>query len=464
MIAVILTTTHILLSERDVASTVGWTGLVWLAPLVGLLFYWLFGVNRIQRKAHRLRPQGSAQSESARIAAEDRAQHLLEQRYPEWVPLGHLGDALTHSVLEPGNQVRALVDGDQAYPEMLCAIDQAHHSVALSTYIFDIDAVGRQFVAALDRAHRRGVQVRVLIDAVGQRYSRPRAPRLLARLGVPVAAFLDSLLPIRNPYLNLRNHRKILVVDGRIGFTGGLNIRGGCLLANRPQSPVRDLHFLLEGPAVRGLMSAFEVDWHFTTGERLSGDDWFPPLVPVGDSLARCLPDGPDEDFDVIRRMMLGALAQARERVRIITPYFLPDQLLLMVLNVTALRGIEVQILLPERNNLRFVQWAAQAQAEQILAGGCRIFLSPPPFDHTKLMLVDDLWCFFGSSNWDPRSLRLNFELNVEVYDRTLTRQLQHLFDAKLREATEITAAQMRARSVPIKLRDGAARLLSPYL
>ncbi|EIC21500.1 phosphatidylserine/phosphatidylglycerophosphate/cardiolipin synthase [Thiorhodovibrio frisius] len=464
MLAVILTTAHILLSDRDVASTVGWTGLVWLAPLIGLLIYWVFGVNRIQRKAHRLRPQGSAQSESARIAAEDRAHHLLEQRYPHWVALGHLGDALTQSVLESGNRVRALINGDQAYPEMLRAIDGAHHSIALSTYIFDIDAAGRQFVAALERAHRRGIKVRVLIDAVGQRYSRPRAPRLLARLGVPVAVFLESLLPIRSQYLNLRNHRKILVVDGRVGFTGGLNIRGGCLLANRPRNPVQDLHFHLEGPVVRGLMSAFEVDWHFTTGERLSGNAWFPPLMPLGDSLARCLPDGPDEDFDVIRRMMLGALAQARQRVCIISPYFLPDQVLLTALNVTALRGVDVRILLPERNNLRFVEWAAQAQTRQILAGGSRMFLSPPPFDHTKLMLVDDLWCFFGSSNWDPRSLRLNFELNVEVYDRPLARHLQLLFDAKLQAATEINAQQMRTRSVPIKLRDGAARLLSPYL
>lgn len=464
MAAVVLTTGHILLGKRDVASTVGWTGLVWLAPLVGLVIYWIFGVNRIKRKAHRLRPQNSVQSEAARIAAESRAQHLLEQRFADWVPHGHLGDALTHSVLESGNRVRALVNGDEAYPAMLLAIERAHHSLALSTYIFDVDLAGEQFVAALDRAHRRGVRVRVLVDAVGQRYSRPRAPKVLNEAGVPVAVFLESMLPIRNQYLNLRNHRKILVVDGRVGFTGGLNIRGGCLLAHQPRRPVQDVHFCLEGPVVRGLMGAFEVDWNFTTGERLEGDAWFPPLVPVGDSLARSLPDGPDEDFDVIRRTILGALAQARTRVRIISPYFLPDQVLLTALNVTALRGIEVEILMPEKSNLRFVQWAAEAEAEQILSGGCRIFLSPPPFDHTKLMLVDDAWCFFGSANWDPRSLRLNFELNVEVYDRPLVRQLHRLFEAKRATATELTAARLQARPLAIKLRDGFARLLSPYL
>ncbi|MBK1649688.1 cardiolipin synthase [Rhabdochromatium marinum] len=463
MIAVLLTTAHILLSNRDVASTVGWTGLVWLAPLVGLLLYWLFGVNRIQRKAHQLRPQISASNDARTLAAE-RAHYQLQQRFPQWVPLGHLGDALTHTTLKPGNRVRVLINGDQAYPEMLRAIDEARHSVALSTYIFDIDPAGHSFVDALERAQRRGVAVRVLIDAVGQRYSHPRAPRQLAARGVPVAVFLESLLPIRNQYLNLRNHRKILVVDGRCGFTGGLNIRSGCLLAEQPLRPVQDVHFELQGPVVRGLMSAFEVDWNFTTGERLSGPHWFPPLKHAGDSLARCLPDGPDEDFDVIRRMMLGALAQAQQRVRIISPYFLPDQVLLTALNVTAWRGIDVRILLPEHNNLRFVQWAAQAQAEQVLDGGSRIFLSPPPFDHTKLMIVDDLWCFFGSSNWDPRSLRLNFELNVEVYDRPLAAQLHQLFDAKQETATEINAAQLRARSVPIKLRDGFARLMSPYL
>ncbi|MCF7992873.1 MAG: cardiolipin synthase [Thiohalocapsa sp.] len=462
--AVLLTSIHIVLSNRDVPSTVGWTGLVLLAPLLGLVLYWVFGVNRIQRKAHRLRPETSLQSEAASVVAERRAHHVLQVRFPWLASLGHLGDELTGAALESDNRITPLIDGDAAYPAMLEAIDGARHSIALSTYIFDYDEAGKRFVAALVRARQRGVAVRVLIDGVGQRYSRPPTPAVLRRQGIETGVFLPPFLPIRNQYLNLRNHRKILVVDGRIGFTGGLNIREGALLEQHPSHPVQDLHFRLDGPVVRELTAAFGLDWAFSTGERLGGDRWYPVLEPAGSTLARCVADGPDEDFDVIRRLFLGALSAARSRVRIVTPYFLPDHTLTTVLNVTALRGIDVQILIPRENNLRFVQWASEAQAEHILDGGSRMFLTRPPFDHTKLMVVDDVWCCVGSANWDPRSLRLNFELNVECYDTALAARLNGLIDAKLDGAIEIRAADMRARRLPVRLRDGFARLLTPYL
>jgi cardiolipin synthase len=463
-VAVVVTTAHLVLSNRDVPSTVGWTGLVLLTPIIGVALYWVFGINRLQRKAHRLRPETSLQSDEASVHAEQRAHRMLEARFPGLVALGHLGDELTQSALEFGNRIQPLINGDEGYPQMLAAIEGAERSIALSTYIFDHDAIGKRFIAALQRAQRRGVAVRVLVDGVGQLYSRPRTPKILRRLGIPTAVFLESALRIRNPYVNLRNHRKILVVDGRVGFTGGLNIREGCLLANHPPRPVQDLHFKIEGPVVRGLMEAFGLDWGFTTGERLGGEAWYPVLGPIGDTIARCVPDGPDEDFDVLRRLILGALAQAQRRVRIVTPYFLPDQTLIAALNVTAMSGVEVQILIPARNNLRFVEWAAQSHAEQILEGHNRIFLTPPPFDHTKLMAVDDAWCFIGSANWDPRSLRLNFELNLECYDRHFAWRLNQLVDQKLAGATEIGPDEMRERRLPVRLRDGFARLLTPYL
>jgi cardiolipin synthase len=462
--AQVATVAHLLLGRRDVSSTVGWAGLVMLAPLTGLALYWLLGINRITRKAHRLRPQTSEASDRAELAGERRAHRVLQAEYPNLVRLGHLGDALTGLPLEAGNRVEPLIDGDRAYPRMLEAIDRARETIGLSTYIFDNDSVGCLFADALERAHRRGVVVRVLIDGVGQRYSRPPMPRVLRRRGIPTAVFLASVLPVKSQYLNLRNHRKILVVDGRIGFTGGLNIRAGCLMASCPRNPIQDLHLRVEGPVVRFLVEAFGLDWTFTTGERLGGDAWYPVPEQIGPTLARGVPDGPDEDFDIIRRMILGALTTARERVRIVSPYFLPDQTLITALNVTALRGVAVEILMPERNNLKLVQWAAHAQADQLLEGHCRIRLSPPPFDHTKLMLIDEAWSFLGSANWDARSLRLNFEYNLECYDRELARRLHRLVDAKLAASRELLLDELAGRSIPVKLRDGFARLFSPYL
>ncbi len=322
--AQVATLAHLLLSRRDISSTVGWAGLVILAPLTGLALYWLLGINRITRKAHRLRPQTSEASDRAELAGERRAHRVLQAEYPNLVRLGHLGDALTGLPLEAGNRVEPLIDGDQAYPRMLEAIDRARETIGLSTYIFDNDSVGRLFADALERAHRRGVVVRVLIDGVGQRYSRPPMPRVLRRRGIPTAVFLASVLPVKSQYLNLRNHRKILVVDGRIGFTGGLNIRAGCLMASCPRSPIQDLHLRVEGPVVRFLVEAFALDWTFTTGERLGGNAWYPVPAQVGPTLARGVPDGPDEDFDIIRRMILGALTTARERVRIVSSLFPP--------------------------------------------------------------------------------------------------------------------------------------------
>jgi cardiolipin synthase len=458
------TSAHAMLNKRDVPAAVGWTALSWLAPLLGPALYVLFGINRIERKAHRLRPETARIQEEAEVAEERLAHRVLAETYRGLVPLGRLGDRLTGFPLVDGNRIEPLVNGDAAYPLMLEAIRNARFSVGLATYIFDNDAAGILFLGALEQAHRRGLAVRVLVDGVGQRYSRPPMPRVLRERGIPTAVFLESTLPIRNQYLNMRNHRKILVVDGRVGFTGGLNIREGCLLESNPSHPVQDLHFRLKGPVVGSLVRAFALDWDFASNEQLNGNAWYPILAPFGRSIARGVPGGPDEDFETIRRVILGALAQAQRRVRILSPYFLPDPTLISALNVTALRGVQVEILVPRKSNLRVVHWAAAAQMGQLLQEDTRVFLTQPPFDHTKLMLVDGQWCFFGSANWDQRSLRLNFELNVECYDRELVARLDALVDEKLATGEELTLDWVRSRPLPVKLRNGFARLLSPYL
>ncbi len=462
---------HVVLYKRDVRAAIGWAGLVWLAPLLGAALYVVFGVNRIRRRASRLRtgvsnlagrepaPGGTNGESPANKSSE-----FLSRTSPHLVTLSDYVARATRVPLLHGNTVRLMVNGDQAYPEMLAAIRSAEHSVALCTYIFDHDRAGNLFVDALAHAVERGVEVRVLVDGVGARYSRPRITRVLRRRGVPVAEFLRSVLPWRNAYVNLRNHRKILVVDGRIGFTGGMNIREGSLLACDPAHPVQDTHFRIEGPVVWQLMAAFALDWLFTTDERLEGEPWFSRGVNGGVVSARGIQAGPDEDLESIRWTLFGALSRSQKSVRITTPYFLPDQTLTTALNITAMRGVTVDIVLPEISNLRFVQWAWAAHAWQLLERGCRVWLSRAPFDHSKLMVVDGGWTFLGSANWDARSLRLNFEYNVECYDPGLAAQVEGLIDDKKRQARRLTLDEMNSRSLPVKLRDGVTRLFSPYL
>jgi cardiolipin synthase len=347
---------------------------------------------------------------------------------------------------------------------MLDAIRGARDSVVLATYIFDMDRAGLEFVEELGAAVRRGVQVRVMIDGVGATYSKPRAAAVLRGRGIQVAQFGGGMVPWRMPYVNLRNHRKILVVDGAVGFTGGMNIREGNYLALDTEYPTRDLHFRLEGPVVAHLADAFVQDWTHTTGEVLDHDVWCAPAGPAGSSMARGVIDGPDDDFEKLHWTILAALRSARRHVRIVTPYFLPDQALITALNVVALEGVSLDIVLPERSNLRIVGWAMRAQLAQVMDYGARIWLSPAPFEHTKLMLVDDEWTLFGSGNWDPRSLRLNFEFNVECYDRGLVSTLDGLVAEAIGDSRPLSRDELEHRPLPVKLRDGAAWLFSPYL
>lgn len=456
---------HIVLTKTDVRSAIGWAGLVWLTPFLGTALYISFGVNRIRRRAGRLRgrPRTGTGRKSIAPAPEDSTP--LPERYGAPVhSLARLVGGVTRAPLTAGNAVEILPDGDAAYPAMLEAIDGARHSVALATYIFDHGRAADGFLDALGRARQRGVAVRVLVDAVGARYSRPSIFRALAHHDVPAARFLPPLLPLAHPYVNLRNHRKLLVVDGRVGFCGGLNIRDACVLAYHPKEPTRDLHFRVRGPVVAQMMQALAFDWRFTTGERLAGHTWFPELEAAGDIHARGVPDGPDEDFESFLMTLLGALSQATRSVRVVTPYFLPDAPLIDALRVAALRGVSVDILLPARGNLRLVQWAATAQLGQVVGAGCRVHLTPPPFDHSKLLVVDGVWSLIGSGNWDPRSLRLNFEYLLECYSPELAGRLERVVDAKQRGAHLLTPAHLDRRPLPVKLRDGVAWLAQPYL
>jgi cardiolipin synthase len=440
---------HVVLYKRDERAAVGWIGLIWLAPVVGALLYLTMGINRIQRRAFKLRGPRPPVALGPGTMSE----------VPALQGIRASTDRFSRFPLVAGNRIQPLRDGDETYPAMWADIDRAQGSIELCTYIFDRDPAGLAFVERLAAARARGVDVRVLADDAGLRYSRPTVLAHLRRRDVKVRRFLPAGLRWF-PYVNLRTHRKILVVDGSIGYTGGLNIRVGHQLQAGPRHPVQDLHFRLEGPIVAQLSQIFLEDWTFAGGDALALSA---PSPPAGDAMARTISDGPDEDMDQLRRTYLAGLACAERSVRILTPYFLPDQSLRSGLITAASRGVEVDVVLPARSNLPFVQWAMWGQLLTV-AEGCRVWLTPPPFDHSKLMLVDDQWVLMGSGNWDPRSYRLNFELNVEIYDAQLGREMAALVQEKVRGAERLTAADVLHRPWPLKFRDGVARLFAPIL
>ncbi len=454
------------LRKRQVPAVIGWVGLAWLAPIVGSLLYVSFGINRIRRAASALQREpilgDTGDFRSAQAGGD--FLHTLAAQHPTLPGLARLGYQATGNPLLPGNAIELLQNGGEAYPAMLAAIGEAQQTITLLSYIFDNDEAGEAFLHALSAAAARGVEVRVLIDDVGSRYSRPSMVQRLRAAGIPVATFLPTRLPRFARYANLRNHRKILVIDGRLGFTGGMNIRLGHWLEKQPKDPVRCLHFRVEGPVVYELQRAFAVDWAFVTREALDRDPWFPRLGRIGDVVARGVPDGPDGDIENILELLLGALSAATHKVRIITPYFLIDDVLLRALQVAAMRGVIVQIVIPDRSNIPVMDWAMTPQFVHLLEKGVRVFRSPAPFDHSKAFTVDGQWCLIGSTNWDARSLLLNFEFNLECYDPALTAQLDKLIDERISTAHAVTRAELKSRSLPVRLRDGIARLGAPYL
>ncbi len=461
---------HALLHKREPRSATLWLIVIAVLPLAGSTLYLLFGINRIERRARRLR--GSVH----RGAVAAQPSHDTPPPVPlTFKGLAHLVESATGLPLTAGNAIEPLHGGATAYPEMLRAIDEARHSIALASYIFDGHGIGGAFVDALTRAHRRGVAVRVLIDDVNVRLSRQTAYRALVRERVPVASFNPPFIPARLHAVQLRNHRKLLLVDGCVGFTGGMNIQASYWSPDKPEAAFRDLHFRVEGPVLEHMMLTFTRDWFDSSDEWLESSFWrggpdSAAAWPAGDrdrcggALARGIEAGPDDTIDRLLWTWSGALASAQHSVRIRTPYFVPETTLLTALSTAALRGVEVEVIVPQRCDHAFVGWASRASYAQVLEFGVRVFERPGPFDHTKLMLIDRHWVSLGSANWDTRSLRLNFEFNLEVYDPALAAQLEDDFFERRAESHLVTLAQWHAQPLTVRLRDRASRLFTPIL
>ncbi|MBN2468208.1 MAG: cardiolipin synthase [Deltaproteobacteria bacterium] len=456
---------HALLTKRDPRAALGWIAVCILFPLVGPFLYYLFGINRIRTRAKKLARRSPFRIHVGYDKPEEEALPFPSSKNvpSEFIEIAKISDAVTRRSLVGGNLIEILHNGEQAYPAMLDAIKNAARSLFLATYILETNGAGSRFIEALAAAARRGVDVRVLLDGVGELYSSPRAGRLLKERGVRVARFLPPKLfpPMFN--INLRNHRKILVADGSMGFVGGMNI-GDRHLGEVSLNPGRviDLHFRLSGPVVAQVEQVFLEDWSFATGEQSSPTAI--GTVRTGSAICRTIVDGPNEDMDKLAAILLGAIASAHRRISIMTPYFLPSREMISALQTAALRGIEVTVILPQKNNLPFVQWATGNVLWDLLQRGVRIYYQPPPFVHTKLFIVDDHYTQIGSANMDSRSLRLNFELAVEVYDKEFSEALATHIEETRKRSREITLEDVYTRPLPVRIRDALAWLCSPYL
>jgi cardiolipin synthase len=441
----------IVLQKREPIATLSWLLSLALLPIVGFLIYHFLGPQRIHRqRLRRLRAR-------ARLAYCD-----TDEACGDCSALMRLGTASSGFAPSSATAVQLLCDGAATYDALLAAVAAAKSHVHLEYYIFEPDRTGTRVRDALCERARAGMRVRLLLDALGSARLSAAFLAPLRAAGAEVRFFHDTRLRLRRlwrPKFNLRNHRKLVVVDGCIGFTGGINITDQENERIRPDA-YRDLHLRLEGEAVRWLQLAFAEDWTYAGGRLPYSEDLWPAL-PHGDIATLILPAGPDSPWEAIHRCKLAAISQARERVWLATPYFVPGEAARMALTSAALRGVEVRLLVPARSDSRLVSAAARSYFEELQAAGVRVFEYPRML-HSKALLVDDAVCLLGSSNFDNRSFRLNFELCALFENAGVAADLERVLAEDFSRASPVPAP--RPLGLPARLEEAMARLLSPLL
>ena len=457
----LLTSVHVLMFKENERTSLAWIGLVILSPVVGSLFYWLFGINRIKRSAQKKHPQTLKQH--FRHYEKAIKFHNIPKNWYSAIIAGHTIHPVNYIA---DNCVEPLINGDMAYPAMIQSIHSAKRHIVLSSYIFDYDSLGRQFVNALAQAHQRGVVVHVLLDAIGIGYSWHKSDRALKKCGVKTARFLPAISLTSIRFINLRNHRKILCVDGEVAYIGGMNVSQNNVIKSAVH-PIDDVQFKVTGQVIDQISQVFIEDWLFATRELIQ----FPRYNPNTQTqksdksvVARVIQDGPDEHHNKIRWTLINALVCAKTSVKIMTPYFIPDQTLMTSLHSAALRGVSIEIIVPEQSDIPFVDWVMEANFSRVIAHGIQIYKNKRPFDHSKIVIIDDIWSFIGSSNWDARSLEFNFEINLECFDTNLNTKLTELFTLKKQNSTPVIEDDINGWPTYKKIRNNLFRLFSSYL
>jgi cardiolipin synthase len=445
-------------------SALSWVMAMVTLPAIGLGLWWLIGRNHLRRKKRKRRK--ARETLAPRIESLSERLHRPGRDQNPLVPLTRLPRDVRNTTFPPtsGNRVELLVDGQAVYAAMKEAIARAEHHVHFLFYIWDDDRTGREFRDLLCERARSGVQVRALYDAVGSLQGRKLAAPL-RRCGGQVASCLPPRLFTLKPNLNFRNHRKILVVDGRVGFIGGLNIGDGYI------GDWHDVAVCVQGPALDQLQEIFVDDWFHASGQNLASEEYFgkwdapgTAAGEVGDAGCAVVATGPDNPHNLIHDLLFATMNQARERLFITTPYFIPSPSILTAIRTAVYRGVDVRLLLPAQSDVPVVQMASRSYYLDILKAGGAIYEYQPAFLHAKTIVFDDELSLVGSANIDTRSFRFNFEANMFVRDRALNSSLSELFERNQSQSVAVRIAQLEARPWSSRVGEAAVQLLSPLL
>jgi cardiolipin synthase A/B len=469
-VLVLLLVFHILLENKNPQKTYAYILILFLTPVIGIFVYLTFGQN--YRRNKMFNRKKITDKLSFQTLASDK---IIEGRIdPEKIPpcakthskVIHLLKNTSHSMLLGNNELQLLINGEKFFPELLSELEKASSHIHIEFYIFQDDELGNYFIEVLKKKAEEGVEVRFIYDAVGSLGLSNKALDSLKASGVKTFPFLPIRFPLFGSRINYRNHRKILVVDGKVGFTGGINIDKK--YDNRCDNEIfwRDTGLRIKGNGVWTLQQIFMFDWSFCSDEDLEfREKYFPKIT----SLPKPIPlqiaaSGPDSDWASIMQAYFSAINQAREEIRITTPYFVPNESIRNSLKTASMGGVRVELMIPYESDSRVVRMAMRSFFRGLLEAGVKIYQYKKGFVHAKTMTVDSGLASVGTANMDMRSFELNFEVNAFIYDPDFTRQLIDQFEVDKKDCTLLTLAEVKKWNILKRLTYSLARLFAPIL
>ncbi|SFS89061.1 cardiolipin synthase [Marininema halotolerans] len=464
---ILLAVVVVFLERRDVSSTWAWLLVLSLIPVIGFILYLLFGRNLSHKKIFtwdkqsRLRLQRVVTAQKEGLNERAKRDPIL-QEYRELIRM-HLNH--DQAVLTYQNELQMFTDGRTKFDALLADLERAEDHIHLLYYIVRNDRLGQEIGEVLARKAREGVRVRLLYDDLGSRGLSKRFIRKLREAGGEVEAFFPSRLPLINPRMNYRNHRKLVIIDGQTGYIGGFNIGDEYLGSNPRFGYWRDTHLRIEGGAVHSLQARFILDWNQASHRHLSFQNYYYPQAREnGDVNIQIVSSGPDAEWEQIKNGYIKMILSAKRYIYIQTPYFIPDDSLLDALRIAVFSGIDVRVMIPDKPDHPFVYWATYSYVGELLKIGGRVYIYRNGFLHAKTIVVDGKIASVGTANIDVRSFRLNFEVNAFLYHEQSAGNLANVFHQDMIQSTPLTWEKYMQRSLTIRFKESISRLVSPIL
>lgn len=455
----------IFFENKNPSRTLTWLLILALIPYLGLFFYFFFGRENERKLKRKMKKKpGSITYNAALIQRELVGQLDFFKNYESYVNDRLLSLLLKNSdsPFSLNNKVEVLNNGQSTYGKIIKELYDAKDHIHLEYFIIRDDAIGKAFVEVLAKKAREGVAVRVIYDDVGCWQLKDSYWKELREAGGKIYPFLPVPFPFLSRDLNFRNHRKIIVIDGKIGFLGGLNI-GDEYLGKKALGFWRDIHLMIKGESIFSLQTVFLNDWHFVSGEEIEGERYYPQIQTLyGKTIMQVTSSGPDTDWKAILQAYFTMISTAEDRIWMATPYLVPDESIMMGLKTAALSGVDVRIIIPNKPDHYFVYWASRDNVEELLEAGVRIYTYENGFIHSKVLMVDGICASIGTANLDYRSLDINFEVNAFIYDHEVVRSLEEDYISDLKESKEILLEEHKMRGIKEKFLESLGRLVSP--